>query len=202
MIIEIFKKQAELNKKIGGSPNWALAIMMECAELIDNFNWKWWGSSSKVIDWDNVKLEVIDILHFGVSLELSNRLYHEMDQMYEVLDRILSRGVNPDKIQDVNAIIQCTLPLANNALSGYFNWEVFATLMGFSGLNKVSMYDLYLAKNVLNKLRHDHKDNYQKIWNGKEDNHYLFVLSLIGSGSTEQEMYDTLHRHYHQLTGD
>ena len=41
------------------------AIWVECAELLDHFGWKWWKHQTP--DLDQVKLEIVDIWHFGLS---------------------------------------------------------------------------------------------------------------------------------------
>lgn len=44
-----------------------LAILSELAELIDEVNFKWW-KNEKPVDLDKVKDELVDILHFFVSM--------------------------------------------------------------------------------------------------------------------------------------
>jgi len=78
---KIFQKQRELNLKI--NPNldeefkdpelrkkwfmqFELALRQECSEAIDSLSWKWWKKMED--DWDNVKIELVDILHFWVSM--------------------------------------------------------------------------------------------------------------------------------------
>jgi len=78
---DIFKKQIELNQKINPSLysdiqdpevrkkwflNFDLALKQESAEAIDSLNWKWWKKD--IEDWDNVKIELVDMLHFWVSM--------------------------------------------------------------------------------------------------------------------------------------
>ena len=41
------------------------AVWVECAELLDHYGWKWWKRQQA--DLEQVKLEVIDIWHFGLS---------------------------------------------------------------------------------------------------------------------------------------
>ena len=41
------------------------AVWVECAELLDHFGWKWWKHQRP--DLDQVKLEIVDIWHFGLS---------------------------------------------------------------------------------------------------------------------------------------
>jgi len=41
------------------------AIWVECAEMLDHYGWKWWKHGTP--DMDQVKLELVDIWHFGMS---------------------------------------------------------------------------------------------------------------------------------------
>lgn len=43
-----------------------LALRQESSEAIDSLNWKWWKKDTD--DWDNVKVELVDMLHFWVSM--------------------------------------------------------------------------------------------------------------------------------------
>ena len=78
---DIFEKQIELNKKINEKLyeeikdpeirrkwflNFELALKQESAEAIDSLNWKWWKKDEE--DWDNIKIELVDMLHFWVSM--------------------------------------------------------------------------------------------------------------------------------------
>ncbi len=77
----IFKEQIELNERINPELyseiedpeirrkrflEFELALRQESAEAIDSLNWKWWKKDPD--DWDNVKIELVDILHFWVSM--------------------------------------------------------------------------------------------------------------------------------------
>ena len=44
---------------------WYRAIWTECAELIEHYGYKWWKKQEA--DMEQVRLEVIDIWHFGLS---------------------------------------------------------------------------------------------------------------------------------------
>ncbi|MEK9727810.1 MAG: dUTPase [Candidatus Margulisiibacteriota bacterium] len=78
---EIFEEQIRLNEKINpdlykeiSDPEvkrqrflqFELAMRQESAEAIDSLNWKWWKKDDD--DWDNIKIELVDILHFWVSM--------------------------------------------------------------------------------------------------------------------------------------
>lgn len=78
---DVFKAQIELNERtVPGLYNriesencrreWVLnmelAMRQEIAEFIDSFAWKWWKNGED--DINNAKVELVDILHFWVSL--------------------------------------------------------------------------------------------------------------------------------------
>ena len=79
---QIFEQQITLNKRINSKlyediqtnpelkREWFLkfekALNQESAEAIDSLNWKWWKQDTD--DWDNVKVELVDMLHFWVSM--------------------------------------------------------------------------------------------------------------------------------------
>ena len=77
----IFDEQRRLNEKINpdlytqiNDPeirrkrfmDFELALRQESAEAIDSLNWKWWKKDED--DWGNVKIELVDMLHFWVSM--------------------------------------------------------------------------------------------------------------------------------------
>jgi len=43
-----------------------LAIKQEAAELTDSTNWKWWRTKVDKFDPQNLKVEIIDVLHFWI----------------------------------------------------------------------------------------------------------------------------------------
>ena len=78
---DIFEEQIRLNEKINpdlykeiDDPEikrqrflqFELALRQESAEAIDSLNWKWWKKDDD--DWGNIKIELVDMLHFWVSM--------------------------------------------------------------------------------------------------------------------------------------
>ena len=78
---DIFEKQIELNQRINPKLyedikdpevrrkwflNFELALRQESCEAIDSLSWKWWKKTDD--DWDNIKIELVDMLHFWVSM--------------------------------------------------------------------------------------------------------------------------------------
>jgi len=72
-------------------PEWiqkeTLAMMSELAELIDEVNFKWW-KNEKPVNEDLVKDELVDILHFFVSMCLKTGMSP---------DELFSRYMNKNK---------------------------------------------------------------------------------------------------------
>ncbi len=58
-----------------------LAVMAELGELLDEVNFKWW-KNKKEIDPPKVKEELVDVLHFFVSMCI--RAGFTADELYEV----------------------------------------------------------------------------------------------------------------------
>ena len=77
---EIFRLQEALNRRIGVDThnmtdeqrqqwvlNYCRAMTQELAELTDSVPWKWWAKYQK-FDKQNARVEVIDLLHFLISI--------------------------------------------------------------------------------------------------------------------------------------
>ncbi|MDR2436384.1 MAG: dUTPase [Puniceicoccales bacterium] len=77
---EIFAMQAKLSARLGVRSEdlsegekieWILkysrALQQEIAELVDSVPWKWWAKYQN-FDRQNARVEVIDILHFLISI--------------------------------------------------------------------------------------------------------------------------------------
>jgi dimeric dUTPase (all-alpha-NTP-PPase superfamily) len=79
-LAEIFRLQQQLNLRIGVDTdhltdeqrqqwvlNYCRAMSQEIAELTDSVPWKWWAKYQK-FDKQNARVEVVDLLHFLISL--------------------------------------------------------------------------------------------------------------------------------------
>ena len=94
----IFDMQKSLNDEIKEKRNlteitkeeWmqkqTLAMLSEMAELIDEVNFKWW-KNPKPVDEEKVKFELVDILHFFVSM----CLIYDMDAK-ELFDKYIEKN--------------------------------------------------------------------------------------------------------------
>ena len=102
MLQKIFEMQADLNDRIipiqarrfleGDVTeeerntwflNYSRALIHESVELEDSCLWKWW-SKDKKIDLHNIKIEVVDLWHFLVSLTIvAGMTPEELFKIYE-----------------------------------------------------------------------------------------------------------------------
>ena len=75
----------------------------------------------------------------------------------------------------------------------------FLELARMSGLDIVSLYRLYVGKNVLNQFRQDHgykEGSYVKEWNGLEDNAVMKRIWEENGELKPDALYAELESHY------
>ncbi len=58
--------------QLGKTIDWRRCIVMESAELIDSYPWKHWKAVDAKTDIENVRVELVDIWHFLLSLGLEH----------------------------------------------------------------------------------------------------------------------------------
>jgi len=176
---------------------WYRAAWIECGELIEHYGYKWW--KKQVPDMEQVRLEVIDIWHFGLSA-----LFRGGRNVDAIADEIIADlEAHPPAGLDV---LESTEELAQHCLqSKSFSPRRFRDLMLASGLDFDSLYTAYVGKNVLNFFRQDngYKDgSYVKNWAGREDNEHLSELvSSLDHGADDfaEQVYAALSARYREL---
>ncbi len=173
---------------------WFRAIWIECGELVEHYGYKWWKQQTP--DLEQVRLEVIDIWHFGLSaLFVPGRSIELIaDGIIESLEGYRFQG---------QGVREATEALAGFALTHKgFSVPLFWDLLQATGLDFDGLHRHYVGKNVLNFFRQDHgyKDGtYQKVWQGREDNEHLMDLlkSLDGAAADFPEsLYAALKLRY------
>ncbi|MFV0278711.1 MAG: dUTP diphosphatase [Parahaliea sp.] len=178
---------------------WFRAIWIECGELVEHQGYKWW--KKQLPDADQVRLEVIDIWHFGMSA-----LFREGQSQAELAAAIAA------EVEDFRPtgldVVEATEALARHALETRgFSPRHFWELMHAAGLDFDSLYTAYVGKNVLNFFRQDHgyKDGtYIKNWQGREDNEHLVELMASldqGAPDLAEQIYRGLDARYRELAG-
>ena len=151
------------------------AVWVECAELLDHFGWKWWKRQEA--DFDQVRLEIVDIWHFGLSeLLRDGRIDLELGQVAAEVTSALIQSA-PSRAQDFRDTVE---RLAETSLKGRsFDPSRFAALLWSLPMSLAELHSLYVGKNLLNSFRqaHGYKDgSYVKSWQGREDNEHLIEI--------------------------
>jgi len=148
------------------------AVWVECAELLDHFGWKWWKHQRP--DLDQVKLEIVDIWHFGLS-DLLRAGALEPDLAGHLL---AAAPVN--RLGDGELFRHSIETLARETLLAQrFVLEPFLEVLAALPLPFEELFRLYVGKNVLNgfRLAHGYKaGTYPKRWGDREDNEHLVEL--------------------------
>ena len=160
---------------------WYRAIWTECAEMLDHYGWKWWKHQSP--DLDQVRLELVDILHFAMSDYLLREAGYDA-----AAERILAELGDPRREADIRVAIETMAHSTIEHQSMHFS--DFANIMALVEMDFDTLYRTYVGKNVLNFFRQDHgyKDgSYVKVWQGREDNEHL--AELLGTLDSARDSF-------------
>ncbi len=172
---------------------WDRAIWTECAEMLDHYGWKWWKHQQP--DLDQVRLELVDIMHFAMSDYLL-----QGDDNEAVAARIEAELGDPRQSNDIRAAIEAMAQSTIAEQSMHFS--DFANIMRLIEMDFDQLYRMYVGKNVLNFFRQDHgyrQGSYIKTWDGREDNEHLAELLLqldSASASFRDDVYRGLEARY------
>jgi len=181
---------------------WYRAIWTECAELLDQFGWKWWKQQNS--DWEQIQLELIDIWHFGLS-DLLQQLDPGQDRteaLKKLANTLAQHYLEQPEAQDgtaeqfrqaIESFASTTLTTQQFALTPFFR------LMHLANLPMQVLFIQYIGKNALNHFRQAHgyqTGQYQKFWQGREDNEHLsdIILELTERGTTIANLYETVYQ--------
>lgn len=180
------------------------AVWVECAELMDHFGWKWWAKQEP--DVDQVKMEMVDIWHFGLSSMMVHRSHtHTMvDWDLAAIDwagSVVNTALHPSDLRHMNfrdtvtaMVHECSdkePPTPGGFVLGTFVAAMMKLPMDWDELHRG-----YIGKNALNAFRQDNgykEGTYVKDWNGVEDNVYLdSVLTDLGDAVYDKDISERL----------
>jgi len=220
-ILQMLKLQQQLNDATNGEGweagitkngkliDWRRCTYLECAELIESYPWKHWKSINAAPDYENIKIEAVDIWHFIMSQALTNYKQKELGNMEILADNIVN-------LPNFEAFTAKVIPVEKN---DYEQIEVIEALIHIlfcggstenlimhfldvamqSGLNLDTLYNLYVGKNILNQFRQDHgykEGNYLKIWEKEEDNVVMQRILEENPEITPEALYGALEERY------
>ncbi len=194
-ILQMLQLQQQLNDATNGKGwengstkngkliDWKRCTYLECAELIESYPWKHWKNIDAKPDYENIKIEAVDIWHFIMSQGLEDYKIQDLGSI-----EVLAKNINilpnfqtfDQEISPTTKDYYEQIAVVETLMKTLFCGESTEKLMGAfidvavqSGLNLDALYKLYVGKNILNKFRQDHgykEGSYIKTWNGEEDN--------------------------------
>jgi|APSaa5957512576_1039674.scaffolds.fasta_scaffold03539_3 dimeric dUTPase (all-alpha-NTP-PPase superfamily) len=172
---------------------WYRAIWIEASEMLEHYGWKWWKHQQP--DLPQVKLEVIDIVHFSLSIELQSS-----KPLEDIAKQVADSFTQPRATEDIKTTIELLAEETLKDQSAHF--DIIAGLMQHLGMDLDELYKRYVGKNVLNIFRQDNgykTGEYTKMWNGREDNECLEdILDTldVNSASYRDDVYSSLSNQY------
>ncbi len=226
-ILQMLTLQQELNDSTNGKGweegltkngkviDWKRCIYMESAELIDSFAWKHWKAINKAPDWDNIKVETIDIWHFVLSLLLQEYKVNGLGSIEDLAAKIVSKDAYKafsdseakTDDEDFYGVIKMVEQMMYDVLKpegldlDRFITDFFTMALN-CGVNLQVLYSLYIGKNILNRFRQDHgykEGTYIKVWNGEEDNVVMQSIMANSPSLSADELYTGLKEVYQAL---
>lgn len=193
------------NKKI----DWRRCIYLEAAELVESYPWKHWKNIDASPDYENIKIEIVDIWHFVMSEALRLYKIDNLGSMQDIATTITSmqgfdafldenKGEQLDPYTEIALVEEMIKTLFCNS---DINVLIISFLQMSSKLNLKlpELYELYIGKNILNKFRqsHGYKDgSYIKEWHGREDNVVMQEILASKSDITPEALYAALEEAY------
>jgi dimeric dUTPase (all-alpha-NTP-PPase superfamily) len=201
-IINMLELQDAINSKVNtdwrnAGFEWYRAIWVESAEMLEHYGWKWWKKQQA--DVMQVKLEIVDIVHFGLSIRLVQGFEQGM-RVDRIAEMVAKDFEHPKAGDDIKTSIE--LLARESLLDQGAHFSIMAGIMDQLAMSFDELYEIYIGKNILNTFRQDNgyqDGSYRKIWNGREDNEHLAdVLARLdcNNASFKNEIYQALSEIY------
>ncbi len=193
-----------------GKPiDWRRCIYLETAELVDSYPWKHWKNIDASPDYENIKIEIVDIWHFVMSEALRDykvngkgdiqTLSQDIVQLLHYQD--FASDSIPKQLGVFEQIALIEVFMKTLFTSDKILWWVdnFLKMSACLQVNLGELYKLYVGKNILNQFRQDHgykEGKYIKEWNGVEDNVVMQQILAKHSDINPEKLYDLLEEAY------
>lgn len=185
---------------------WTRAITVEAVELLDHLGWKWWKHQDP--DWDQARMELVDIWHFILSDALVQTgghieaAVHQLSRKFKEPEYMVPTAyvVSDLRHLDMRQTIEAFTSLA---AAGHVSYTAFEMLCVQMQLSASELDILYRSKNVLNIFRQAHgykEGTYIKTWMGQEDNEVLTNLIRTRPDATVEQLMSKLESIYSQVT--
>jgi len=195
--------------KNGKQINWRRCIYLETAELVESYPWKHWKNIDASPDYDNIKIEIVDIWHFVMSEALRSYKIEKIGSIEDIASMITTMDEFDNFNQDTKGEVldnYAQIEIVEKMIATLFckkdvNSLVISFLNMSSKLNLKlpELYKLYIGKNILNKFRQDNgykEGTYIKVWNGLEDNVVMQNILNENSDISPDSLYRKLTESY------
>jgi len=192
--------------------DWQRCIYLEAAELVDSYPWKHWKNIDATPDYDNIKIEIVDIWHFVMSEALRDYKVNQkgdIDKLTNDIIKLANYQQFTKNIKPLDEDIYKQIAWVESFIKTLFTSEDVLTLIDaffdmayYLQVNLDILYRLYIGKNILNKFRQDHgykEGKYIKQWNGVEDNVVMQDILEKQPDVTPEQLYEALERVYAEV---
>ncbi|ACV27617.1 dUTP diphosphatase [Kangiella koreensis] len=172
---------------------WYRAIWIECAEMLEHYGWKWWKHQKP--DAEQVKMELVDIFHFGLSSRIDGETSFEA-----IAEELTNEMLEPTLKDDFKQTLEVMAGQA--VMYQHFDGASFAGCMQQMEMPFEELFKSYVGKNTLNFFRQDKgykEGTYIKEWDGREDNEVLVeILNKLDSSEEDfrHQLYQELADNY------
>ncbi len=223
-IKQMLEMQQQLNDATGGKGwengftdkgkviDWPRCIYLEAAELVDSYPWKHWKNIDAEPDYENIKIEIVDIWHFVMSEALRDYKTNQkgnIDKLAFDISKLVNYQQFTKDVKPLDRDIYKQIGYVEDFIKTLFTTDDVLSLVDafFKMAYKLQvnldiLYRLYIGKNVLNKFRQEHgykEGKYIKKWNGKEDNVVMQEILEKQPDVTPDELYEALERVYAEV---
>ncbi len=189
--------------------DWRRCIWLEAAELVESYPWKHWKNIAAQPDYDNIRIEAVDIWHFVMSEALRLNALEKGGDIADLAWRITTTDTykafaagTGEKSEDLYDQIETVESFVAALFAGASVEELTARFFDVARLGDLdlpALYSLYVGKNILNRFRQDHgykEGSYTKIWDGREDNVVMQELLEKNPGIEPEALYAALETVY------
>ena len=185
-IARLMRIQDRLNEAV--TPDWKsgipvyrfeIALFEEMMELVDSFPWPWWKPGKD--DRENVKIEIVDMTHFLLSLAIKKGC--RPFTLEVAFEDGYSMGGRGDLPSIWNMLTDMMVFVKTHRYDSAF--RVLGQLVRASGMSPEEFVDLYEGKVRLNLERQRkgyRRDESVKMIDGEEDNRKLLEELAVKKG--------------------
>lgn len=199
--------------------DWQAAILVEVGELLEAEGYQWWKKTE--VDTEGIGIELVDILHFVLSfmiqtnynqLSFQNKAsgpenqvdpldFHELAQEAENFWPSCEEIHSDPERSKISPFIYTIFENSGDIASYFLDYLVLA----HKYYTDLEIYQMYLMKNALNKLRQTYgyiDGKYSKLWEYEcyliEDNRVALKIlkQLPADQITVSVIYDALEEYY------